>query len=154
MPEPLPWPRTVDGRCFLELRIDGLQAGEQADCIERNAAPDVHNDYRDHCQIRIAQPVDAPMDEPEAIERPVDHAEGRIEHPFPGEGREHGRNNEWQEHERPRNRFAFEMPVEQKRKPQAECELEHGRDTRVPTKWPGTPTFALVTASSTPSMNG
>ena len=47
-------------------------------------------------QGRIAKPVDARADDPEVEQHPVEDAEGRVEHPFPGEGRQHRRNDERQ----------------------------------------------------------
>ena len=136
VPETLPRPRPVDRRRFLQFGIDGLQSRQQADRVERHAAPDVDDDDRSQREPRLAQPVDAAVDQAEPIERPIDHAEGRIEHPFPGKGRKHGRNDEGQQDEGAGYRLALEVPVEQQRQPEAERELEHRGHDRIDERIP------------------
>ena len=68
---------------------------------------------------------------PEMEQHPVEDAEGRIEHPLPGEGRQHRRDDERQQDEGAHERLAAEMPVEQQREPQSERQLEDRRDERV-----------------------
>ena len=70
-------------------------------------------------------------DDPEMEQHPVEHAEGRVEHPLPGEGRQHGRDDEWQQDEGAHERLAAEMPVEQQRQPQPERQFEDRRDEGV-----------------------
>ena len=136
VPEALPGAGAVDGGGLVELGTDGLQAGQQGDGEERHAAPDVDDDDRRHGEVGVAQPVDAGGDEAELEQRPVEDAEGRIEHPLPGEGREHRRDDERQQDEGADDRLALEMPVEQDRQPQAERQLEHRRHARVPERVP------------------
>jgi hypothetical protein len=62
-------------------------------------------------QVRVAEPIDPAMDQTEPEQHPVDHAEGGVEHPFPGECRQHGGNDEGQQDECPCDGFAFEMVV-------------------------------------------
>ena len=131
VPEPLPGLGAVDGGGLVELGADGLQPGEQADGEERHAAPDVDDDDRDHGEVGIAQPVDAAGDQAELVEQPVEDAEGRIEHPLPGEGRQHGRDDEGQQDEGAGEGLALEIAVEQHREPQAERQLEDGGDARI-----------------------
>src|SRR6202035_4675619 len=105
--------------------------GEQADGKERHAAPDVDNDDRDHGEVRIAQPVDPACDQAEMVEQPVENAECRVEHPLPGEGREHGRDDEGQQDESAGQSLAAEIAVEQHGQPQSERQLEDGGYTRI-----------------------
>src|SRR5262249_29580735 len=71
------------------------------------------------------------MNEAELEESPIDDAKRRIEHPFPGEGQKHGRNDEGQENKGASEGLAPEVPVKEKPQPQTQAELEHARDRRV-----------------------
>ena len=76
------------------------------------------------------------MNEADLKQRPVDDAKGRIEHPLPGEGRQHRWNNERQKNKRAGESFALEIPVQEKRQPQAQGELEDARDRRIDERIP------------------
>ena len=129
--EAVPGARAVDRRRLVQFGADRLQPGQQADRVKRHAAPDIDDHDRDHREVRIAEPVDPAGDDVQLKEHPVQHAEGRVEHPFPGEGRQHGRDDERQQDEGADERLAAEMPVEQQRQPQAEHQFEDRRDERV-----------------------
>ncbi len=113
---------------------------------------------------------------PRLVEGPVEDAEGRVEHPAPREGREHGGNDERKQHGRPDQALAAEMPVQQDREPHAERELADRRAERVEGRVPGrlledrvvprldevlepnelgrVPTLMLESESHTPITNG
>jgi hypothetical protein len=116
---------------LVEFRTDGLQAGEQADGEERHPAPDVDDDNRDHGEVWIAQPVDPTADQAEMVEEPIENAERRVEHPLPGESREHGRDNEREQDESTGKSLAAEITVEQHGQPQPERQLEDGGYARI-----------------------
>src|SRR6202043_1801276 len=131
VPEALPGPRAVNGRGFVQFGADRLQSGKQADRIERNEAPDIDDYHRYQSQVRVAQPVDPAVDDPELEQQVIDDAEGGIEHPLPSEGRQHGRDDERQEYEGAGEGFALEVVVQQQRQPQTQREFEDCRDERV-----------------------
>src|SRR5262249_56801328 len=116
---------------LVEFGTDGLQAGEQADGEERHPAPDVDDDNRDHGEVRIAEPIDPTGDQTEMVEDPIENAERRVEHPLPGESREHGRDDERQQDESTGERLATKITVEQHGQPQTEPQLEDGGHTRI-----------------------
>ena len=127
----LPRLGAVDGGGLIEFGTDGLQAGEQADGEERHPAPDVDDDDRDHGEVWIAQPIDAAGDQAQMVEEPIENAKRRVEHPLPGESREHGRDDEGQQNESTGESLAAEIAVEQHGQPQAERQLEDGGHARV-----------------------
>ena len=61
--EALPRRRTVQQGGLVERRRDGLQAGEERDRDERDAAPDVGGNRRQARQPRVAQEVDVAVDQ-------------------------------------------------------------------------------------------
>ena len=72
-----------------------------------------------------------PVMSAELVQHPVEDAEGRVEHPLPGEGRQHGRDDEGQQDEGAGERLALEIAIEQHRQPQPERQLEDGGDARI-----------------------
>src|SRR6516165_2597518 len=131
MPEALPRSCAVDGRRFLQFGIDGLQPGEQTDGVERHAAPYIDDNHRNQREIRVAEPIDARMDDAKPEQRPVDDAESRIEHPLPGEGRKHCRDDKGEQDKRAGESLAPKVAIEKQSKPQAEAKLEHRGDRRI-----------------------
>ena len=131
VPEPLPRLGAVDGGGLVEFGTDGLQAGEQADGEERHPAPDVDDDDRNHGEVWIAQPIDPTGDQAEMVEEPIENAKCRVEHPLPGESREHGRDDEGQQDESTGESLAAEIAVEQHGQPQPERQLEDGGHARI-----------------------
>ena len=132
MDEALPAIGAVDRRGFLQFRADGLQPRQQADRVEWHAAPNIHDNHGREGEIGVAQPVDPALDQAQVPQQPVEHAESRIEHPFPGEGGQHRGNNEGQQDEGTHPGLALEIPVQQLRQPQAKHQLEYGCDESVP----------------------
>src|SRR3546814_10496275 len=99
MEEALPGVGAVDRGGLVQLRADRLHPGQQRDREERDAAPDVDGDDAAHREVGVTQPVDALVDQADLPQQPVQHAEGRVEHPLPGEGRQHRRDDERQQDE-------------------------------------------------------
>ncbi len=77
----------VDRRRLIEFGRDGLQARQEGDGVERQAAPGVDHDEGEHRQVRMAEPTRAGVGDAGVHEHPIDHAEGGIEDPLPGDGR-------------------------------------------------------------------
>src|SRR5437762_14144945 len=65
------------------------------------------------------------------VEEPIENAERRVEHPLPGQSREHGRDDEGQQDESTGESLAAEIAVEQHGQPQSERQLEDGGHTRI-----------------------
>ena len=64
---------------------------------------------------------------PVGHQRPVDHAEGGIEDPLPGDGRQHGRHDERQQQQRARQVLEPEILVHHQREPEPADHLQERR---------------------------
>ena len=116
---------------LVQVGIDRLQPGQQRDGEEGHAAPGVHRDRAPHAVDAVGQERDLVHDEARPEEEPVQHAERRIEHPPPGERREHGRDDERQQHRGAQETLAAEAAIEQHGQRHAERQLEDRGPERV-----------------------
>src|SRR5207253_5898843 len=123
-PEALPDARSVHGGRVEELALDRLKAGEDRDGEERRSPPDVRDDDRGHRPAALAEPVDTAVREAAVHDRPVEDAEGRVEEPQPGDGRERGWHDPRQEQRGAREVLEAEGLVHEDGEGDTEPELE------------------------------
>ena len=87
----LPGVGAVDGGGFIELLGHRFQRRQIHNEKERRPVPHVHQDHREPCPVRIAEPGDFAA--AQALDQPVEGAVGGIEQPPPSQGRERERND-------------------------------------------------------------
>ncbi len=122
--EHLPAGRPIDGRGLVERGRHRLEAGQQRDGHERNAAPDIHEDDRPARVPGAAEKVDIGRDQVKLAQRPRDDRELRVEQPPEGDRGEHRRHDEGDEHDRADHRLEGEILVEQQRQIEPEPEFD------------------------------
>ena len=151
VPELLELVGAVDVAGVVELRRHRLQAGQERNGEERQAAPGVHQDDREHRQAGASKPQrplhvapvflqhqaeDADLQSPQPFQHPVEHAEGGVEHPQPRQTAEHGRDDERQQHGGAGKARQPKLAVQQNGEPHAEHRLDDrggdGEDDGVP----------------------
>ncbi len=130
MAEPRHDARAVDlGR--LELRaVDGLQSGEQKEHEERNALPDVYRDDRRHREMRIGEPAERPVDDPQPDQDRIEAAEERVEDALPRQRRDDLRHDPRQKDDARQHVAVGQPAVEHQRDGQPGDELQQQRPER------------------------
>src|SRR5690606_21731519 len=111
IPEPLPGIGAVQRGGFVEAGRDGLQAGEQADRHEGDAAPDVGGDHRGTGIVLVAEKIDIGVDQPHLGEHPGDDRKLGVVDPPEGNGRQHRRHDIGQQHHSPDDRLHRQVAV-------------------------------------------
>ncbi len=115
----------------MQVRVDRLEPRQERDREERHPAPGVDPDGAPHRPAPVGEERELVRDEAKAVEEPVHHAERGIDHPPPGERREHGRHDERQQHRGADQTHAAELAVQEESEPHAEGQLEDRRPERV-----------------------
>jgi hypothetical protein len=84
-----------------------------------------------HGQDPVAEPQDTLGDQSKVQQRPVEDAEGRVEHPLPGQGAEHGGNDPGKKHRRSDDSLEPKGVVQEQGRQHPQAELEEGGDEGV-----------------------
>ncbi len=127
--EALPGARAVQHRGLIERRRYGLQAGQQRDRHEGNAAPDVGGDQREARRPRTSKEVDIGGAQVQHVHEQIgDDGKLRIVDPPERQRGENGRHDPRQQHDRPQQALEWKMVVQQQRQPETEREFSEGGD--------------------------
>src|ERR1700694_6041700 len=125
----LPGRRAVQHRRLIERRRYGLQARQQRDRHEGNAAPDIGGDQREPRGPGTAEKVDIGGAQVQHVHQQIrNNGKLRIVDPPERQRRQHRGHDPRQQHDGPQQALEREVVVQQQRQPEAEREFSEGGD--------------------------
>ncbi len=120
----LPGGGAVEHRRLIERGRDGLQARQQRDRDERDAAPDIGCDQREPRRPGRAEEIDIAVAQMQHVDQEIgDDRELRIVDPPECQRGQHRRHDPRQQHDGADQALEREVVVEQQRQPEADAEL-------------------------------